>query len=690
MNKPPVLFFDDDSDGAGIEGEALVFIECVNDAFKVNEEAIQFLNSLEGSISVVSVAGMYRTGKSFLLNRILLNAPANNGFQVGNTTRACTRGVWIWKHPIVYKDINGKDVNILICDSEGLGAPTADASHDTRIFALALLLSSYFIYNSLGTIDEQALSNLSLVTNISKEIRVSSSSDDNDISQFLPAFHWVVRDFSLQMMDANGKQIHSKEYLEDALKDVTEGKSIKAKNKIRSALRTYFPIRDCVCLVRPCVDETNLQNLDKLPLTSLRPEFVEHAVSFREKVFQSASNRPNQLNGVMLTGSMLSQLAVAYVAAINDGKVPVIQDAWSYMCNEQRSKANEKLVLEFHTRCGELCNASLAPYQFVSSVGVLKNELLEKFKKSCVGVTCENELQKLTSTFVSNLEDKNYISQNILKYLMVLKNTTTTVFEGIEEKIHALNDFSELRQLIETKYTSNFQEQYIEPLCNESETNKILYTDQANGVWYRNVTLLLYKFIPQFYGAREQMLSSIKTSLERAENRLMEVVKANEQQITELKSLNKAEMDKLELDCNQVIAHLTEENTDSKEFCISLQTKITTLENELQVNTSTTLDSVAAIQQELENEKMKTVALTKEVEHLNEELNDVEGNSEIFEEQTKEITILAFERDRLTKENSDLKRTITDQKRTINSIETTVREEAKTMQTKALQSLQQM
>ena len=42
-------------------------------------------------------------------------------------------------------------------DSEGLGAITEDQNHDTRIFMLALLLSSFFIYNSMGTIDEGAL-----------------------------------------------------------------------------------------------------------------------------------------------------------------------------------------------------------------------------------------------------------------------------------------------------------------------------------------------------------------------------------------------------------------------------------------------------------------------------------------------------------------------------------------------------
>ena len=45
-----------------------------------------FLRTIEGPMGVVAVAGMYRTGKSYLLNRVLLNR--NNGFGVGNTVNA--------------------------------------------------------------------------------------------------------------------------------------------------------------------------------------------------------------------------------------------------------------------------------------------------------------------------------------------------------------------------------------------------------------------------------------------------------------------------------------------------------------------------------------------------------------------------------------------------------------------------
>jgi len=93
----------------------------------------------------------------------------------------------------------------LVIDSEGIGAFDEDENHDTKIFLLALLLSSFFIYNSVGTIDESALNNLSLIINLSKELQIKSElledCDPEEILKLFPSFLWIVRDFSLRLID---------------------------------------------------------------------------------------------------------------------------------------------------------------------------------------------------------------------------------------------------------------------------------------------------------------------------------------------------------------------------------------------------------------------------------------------------------------------------------------------------------
>ena len=88
-------------------------------------------------------------------------------------------------------------------DTEGIGSYKKSKTYDVQIFALALLMSSYFIYNSLGTVDESALDRLALVTEVSSYIKTSENSDsqnnNTDLNAFVPKFMWLLRDFMLKI-----------------------------------------------------------------------------------------------------------------------------------------------------------------------------------------------------------------------------------------------------------------------------------------------------------------------------------------------------------------------------------------------------------------------------------------------------------------------------------------------------------
>ena len=116
--------------------------------FTLTEQGEDVIRSFKGEFGVISVAGMYRTGKSYLINRMLLNR--QKGFSVGPTVNPCTKGLWIWSKPIFGDSGKGKRLPLLLIDTEGFGALDTDSNHDIRIFTLAILLSSYFLYNSVG------------------------------------------------------------------------------------------------------------------------------------------------------------------------------------------------------------------------------------------------------------------------------------------------------------------------------------------------------------------------------------------------------------------------------------------------------------------------------------------------------------------------------------------------------------
>jgi hypothetical protein len=88
--------------------------------YVLTTQALTFFRAINGPIAVVSVAGLYRTGKSYLLNRVLLNR--SNGFGVGPTVNPCTKGLWCWGTPIKGTSTDGEPVNIVVIDTEGIGA----------------------------------------------------------------------------------------------------------------------------------------------------------------------------------------------------------------------------------------------------------------------------------------------------------------------------------------------------------------------------------------------------------------------------------------------------------------------------------------------------------------------------------------------------------------------------------------
>lgn len=230
------------------EGRAVPFVTMLLDEhgsaqFSVSEEAKQILSQIKHPIRVVSIVGMCKTGKSFLLNRILLRR--QDGFQVGSTGRfmfchyvhplsfwlvtlsvvavdACTKGLWMWNVPLEATSPSGEPVSIILIDSEGLGSPGGIAETVHCIFALALCISSCYIFNSLCNINESDLENLASVVELANCIRTrNSSKESGDDPTYLDSFLlWVARDFAQPLIGEDGADISATQYFENALQDL--------------------------------------------------------------------------------------------------------------------------------------------------------------------------------------------------------------------------------------------------------------------------------------------------------------------------------------------------------------------------------------------------------------------------------------------------------------------------------------
>lgn len=104
--------------------------------------------------TVEDTAGKYRTGKSFLLNRLIkrsvraaslpppppphtppstwvaLLLSLQGAFEVGPTIEACTKGIWLWSEPLYSTAADGSEIALIFVDTEYVayaGTPSLDA-----------------------------------------------------------------------------------------------------------------------------------------------------------------------------------------------------------------------------------------------------------------------------------------------------------------------------------------------------------------------------------------------------------------------------------------------------------------------------------------------------------------------------------------------------------------------------------
>jgi len=100
----------------------------------IQEEAAAYLGQLEGKLSVIGIAGLYRTGKSFLLNRLL---GSQSGFTVGSSVNPCTKGLWIWGEAVQL----APDHHCMLIDTEGLGS-----TKDSQLRHAGLIIVRFVIF----------------------------------------------------------------------------------------------------------------------------------------------------------------------------------------------------------------------------------------------------------------------------------------------------------------------------------------------------------------------------------------------------------------------------------------------------------------------------------------------------------------------------------------------------------------
>ena len=342
-------------------------LRCENGTYVVDESTLLWMSNIRKKICVIACAGKYRTGKSFLLN-CLCGTDRASGFAVSDTVQTCTRGIWLYRQPLAEFD----DRIVLVLDTEGIDALEQD-TNDVRLFTLALLLSSTFLYNSVGPIDEAALQTLGLMTKISEYVKVTANETPTaaQLSAHMPHFYWLLRDFSLRMT-RDDEPCTADEYLEGA---IAGGGHSEERGRVRQTIRDAFPRRNLVTLPRPAAAAT--QNMQPHQVDG---RFRKELATLRKRLVAEAT--PLSVNGAAVSGATYAELCRQFVACINrPDAVPVIRDTWSLLADVQARDALDEISRVAERDINTARKSTRCAIALGHALCALKTRLLAKFEE---------------------------------------------------------------------------------------------------------------------------------------------------------------------------------------------------------------------------------------------------------------------------------------------------------------------
>ncbi|XP_067054266.1 guanylate-binding protein 1-like isoform X3 [Acropora muricata] len=384
------------------------------------DEALQKLSTLKGPVCVVSIAGPYRKGKSYILSKAFDQGVV---FPLGHCLEPETMGIWMWVVPEKIKDTDSQEFTVVLLDSEGIDDVTADGSDDHCIFTLTILLASVLIYNSDGVPSRNYLDGLDVFARLPQRIQLRSTDQpgkkyhEEDSKLFFktfPYFIWLVRDVGLPLpKDCNTIKDF---FLTRVFKSEPCSQDDKA-GKVAESILNFFPGFEAFKLRPPSSDPEVRMNLNREEFQhNINKSFIREVQEFKVMLFSKLSPKRSFQDGVYVTGEALASLVNTYVAALNTpGMVPSVQSAW------------ETFV---HTKCTEAKCAAVQVYDKAMSTQLDKCQLpcdsddIRKIQKDAVE----------KSMVVFEAKTVGVSALNSEKYLEELKEYTEKKLKALQQR----------------------------------------------------------------------------------------------------------------------------------------------------------------------------------------------------------------------------------------------------------------
>lgn len=406
--------------------------------FAVTEEGGRVLSSAADLCNLVFIFGNARSGKSFLMNRLLAcvkSKPIGNIFKVINSSLPCTKGADISSfvlpssalHPSEHKTVVG------FVDVEGQG--DAGEAHDTLLALPLLLTSKVVLFNHKGapTVGHM-LEKLGVLARAAQKVRsgMESTGDEEDDEEdeaeekkngavkLFGHLHIVFRDFSFDGDESTvldqlltPETVPREKKTLGARANYDPAEAIRDRNEIRRLIKMNFESVHAWIFPQPS-DPDTLKEHAELPAEMVSEDFQEVTQALFESI-ASQTSEPRPFNGKNLDGPRINQLQHLLVDCLNKQSIIDVPTVFRAM-EQQRLYHARDTSLNILTQAASEIEACLplSSEELSTRLNHAMKESFACFDHMTAGTTLEEEakvvlgvLQETSSQKAAALEKKN-------------------------------------------------------------------------------------------------------------------------------------------------------------------------------------------------------------------------------------------------------------------------------------------
>uniref|UniRef100_T1IMV3 GB1/RHD3-type G domain-containing protein n=1 Tax=Strigamia maritima TaxID=126957 RepID=T1IMV3_STRMM len=356
-------------------------------------------------VAILSVAGDFRKGKSFLLNFILryfhhdrrdnwlrVNIDEKlEGFHWTDGAEADTTGIWLWSEPLMMKDINGGQVALFLMDTQGAFDSKQSLEDTTRIFALTGMISSVMIFNLKKDLQRNNLQDLHYFTEYGK-IAMQNETETHPFEKLI----FLIRDWE-HIDDYKWGFRGGNDYLKKIF--ATSEEQDDDSRQVRETLRANFKQLDCFLLPHP--GDIVWKNVEfKGEIRHLEKDFLDELNDLISIIASDANIEAKSIcfeNGISqpLTGERMFTYFSEYFTCLTSKEMPPVEELFDLTVDMHNRAAMDLAVEEFEEflkRINENIDSPPSVDEFKHMMDLATGAAIEKFLNAKkMGRNCDSE-----------------------------------------------------------------------------------------------------------------------------------------------------------------------------------------------------------------------------------------------------------------------------------------------------------